>query len=93
MGFSDNYAKKLSTNTTTSGSVQKVSASGATDGQTIPIIFCDDDGDDDTDDPNGRRTPLIPDQEILDSIEEIYFDAHCDIGIYELNVSVWIALR
>lgn len=58
--------------------------------QTFPIILCDD-GDDD--DPNERRVSLIPDQEILDSIEEVYFQVDADIGIYELNVSGANGLR
>lgn len=90
MGFTDNYTKKISSNsttatpTTTSASVQKNAGANAA-AQTFPINFCDDDVDGD---PNGRRTPLIPDQEILDSIEGVYFDASADIGIYELNVSM-----
>lgn len=93
MGFTDNYTKKISLNstTTTSGAtVRKYSGANAATlaAQTFPINFCDDgDDDDDNDNPNGKRAPLIPDQEILDSIEEIYFEANADIGIYELNVS------
>lgn len=91
MGFTDNYTKKISTNsttktaTTTSASVQKqqIDANGVANA--FPINLCDD--GDEIDDPNARRTPLIPDQEILDSIEDIYYDANADVGIYELNVS------
>lgn len=88
MGFTDNYTKKVSSNSSTTGaSVQKnAGANAVTDTtKTFPIIFCDD-GDDD-DDVTERRAPLLPDQEILDSIEEVYFRIDADIGIYELNVS------
>lgn len=34
-----------------------------------------------------KRSLLIPDQEILDSTEEIYFQSDVDTGVYELNVS------
>lgn len=87
MGFTDNYSKKVSSHSSTTGaSVQKNAGANAVADttQTFPIIFCDD-GDDN--DPNERRVSLIPDQEILDSIEEVYFQMDADIGIYELNVS------
>lgn len=86
MGFTDNYTKKASANSTTSASGARLTGGGTAANviaQTFPINFCDEDDDDDE-----KRGPLIPDQEILDSIEEIYFDPNADIGIYELNVSV-----
>lgn len=89
MGFTDNYTKKVSSNstsTTTSASGPRLTGGGTAANviaQTFPINFCDEDDDEDE-----KRGPLIPDQEILDSIEEIYFDPNADIGIYELNVSV-----
>lgn len=44
--------------------------------------------DNDEVDLNKRSSSLlIPDQEILDSTEEIYFQENVDTGIYELNVS------
>lgn len=93
MGFTDNYSKKVSSHSSTTGaSVQKNAGANAVADttQTFPIIFCDD-GDDN--DPNERRVSLIPDQEILDSIEEVYFQMDVDIGIYELNVSGVNGLR
>lgn len=53
--------------------------------ESILLNICADDDDDD-DDLNKRRSLLIPDQEILDSTEEIYFLENVDTGTYELNV-------
>lgn len=89
MGFADNYTSKAPTNarkgsciatTTRDGTLECIDSSGALL-LTFPLNICDDD------DPNGRRSLLIPDQEILDSTEEIYFQSDVDTGIYELNVS------
>lgn len=79
MGFIDNYTKKLSSTTTKAANNTK----DVKLAQPISLNICDDD-----DDPNDRRSLLIPDEEILQSTEEIYFQENVDTGIYELNVSV-----
>ena len=88
MGFTDNYTKKkLSSTNTTEAAKRKSHANEvqSTTDESILLNICAD-GDDD-DDFNKRRSLLIPDQEILDSTEPIYFQENVDTGIYELNVS------
>lgn len=86
MGFTDNYTKKKLSSTTTESVKRKIQSNEVqnTTDESILLSIC---GDDDDDDINRRRSLLIPDQEILDSTEEIYFQENVDTGTYELNVS------
>lgn len=86
MGFTDNYTKKKLSPTTTELVKRKIQSNEvqSTTDESILLSIC---GDDDDDDINKRRSLLIPDQEILDSTEEIYFQENVDTGTYELNVS------
>lgn len=89
MGFTDNYTKKKLSSTNTSEAAKRKSHANevqSTTDESILLNICAD-GDDDDDDFNKRRSLLIPDQEILDSTEPIYFQEDVDTGIYELNVS------
>lgn len=82
MGFTDNYTKKVTSNIsnrTENASERRNSLSP------YPLSIYDDD-----DEPPDRSSLLIPDQEILDSTEEIYFQDGADTGVYELNVSVFL---
>lgn len=88
MGFTDNYTKKKLSSTNTLEAAKRKSHANevqSTTDESILLNICAD-GDDD-DDFNKRRSLLIPDQEILDSTEPIYFQENVDTGIYELNVS------
>lgn len=90
MGFTDHYTKKKASTTTAEVVKHKTNANEvvqSTTDESILLNICGDDDDDD-DDFNKRRSLLIPDQEILDSTEPIYFEENVDTGIYELNVSV-----
>lgn len=88
MGFTDNYTKKKLSSTHTTEAIKRKTYANEVQGTTdesILLNICADDDDDD--DFNKRRSLLIPDQEILDSTEPIYFQENIDTGIYELNVS------
>lgn len=87
MGFTDNYTKRpQSTTTTAAVDSRKTSTKNSiSPDESFVLNICD--GDDEVDDLNKRRSLLIPDQEILDSTEEIYFQENVDTGVYELNVS------
>lgn len=87
MGFTDNYTKKKLSSTAAELVKRKIHANDvqSTADESILLNICADDDDDD--DLNKRRSLLIPDQEILDSTEEIYFQEDVDTGTYELNVS------
>lgn len=92
MGFTDNYTqKKLSSTATNDVSKRKSNANEpqttTTDESILMKICVNDDADDD--DFNKRQSLLIPDQEILDSTESIYFQENADTGIYELNVNAF----
>lgn len=97
MGFTDNYTKRPSS-TTSSKSVATQRDTSSTNEQntnsneSFMWNIC---GGDDIDevDLNKRSALLLPDQEILDSTEEIYFQEDVDTGIYELNVSLVILLQ
>lgn len=88
MGFTDNYTSHAPSISTRRISVSSTTSSASKDGKSTqnasfpfyPLNLCDDE-----DDTDGRA--LIPDQEILDSIEEVYFQADVKTGVYELNVS------
>lgn len=86
MGFTDNYTKKKLSSTATELVKRKTQSNDvqSTTDESILLSIC---GDDDDDDINKRLSLLIPDQEILDSTEEIYFQENVDTGTYELNVS------
>lgn len=88
MGFTDNYTKKQQPSTTSSKSVatQRNTSKNPNSDESFMLNIC---GavDNDEVDLNKRSCLLIPDQEILDSTEEIYFQENVDTGIYELNVS------
>lgn len=88
MGFTDNYTKKKLSSTTSDSFKRKSNANEvqSTADESILLNICA--GDDDDDDFNKRRSLLIPDQEILDSTEPIYFQENVDTGTYELRVSV-----
>lgn len=88
MGFTDHYTKKKSS-TNTADAIKRKSNTNevqSTTDDSILLNICA--ADDDDDDFNRRRSLLIPDQEILDSTEPIYFQENVDTGIYELNVSI-----
>lgn len=98
MGFTDNYTKKKlssssSTATTTAAARQAANEaikrkSHANEVQsTADLLNICGDVDDDVVDANRRQSLLIPDQEILDSTEPIYFEENVDTNTYELNVS------
>lgn len=92
MGFTDNYTKKkLSSTTTTNAAtaaaneaIKRKSHANEVQSTADLLNIC---GDDDEVDANRRQSLLIPDQEILDSIEPIYFEENVDTNTYELNVS------
>lgn len=98
MGFTDNYTKKkLSSSTTTTTTASNAASATATNEaikrkshanevqSTVDLWnIC---GDDDDVDANRRQSLLIPDQEVLDSTETIYFEENVDTNTYELNVS------
>lgn len=88
MGFTDHYTKKKSQTNTADIIKRKSNANEvqSTTDDSILLNICA--ADDDDDDFNRRRSLLIPDQEILDSTEPIYFQENVDTGIYELNVSM-----
>lgn len=88
MGFTDNYTKKKLSSTHTSDVVKRKTHANELQSTTDESILLNICADDDDDDFNKRRSLLIPDQEILDSTEPIYFQENVDTGIYELNVSV-----
>lgn len=73
MGFSDYYVHSVSTPTPKTKPTETSSSSTASKSYTL-------------DDGNEHDALLIPDQEILDSTEEIYFLDNVDTGIYELKV-------
>lgn len=86
MGFTDHYTKKKTSTTTTEAVKHKSNANEvqSTTDESILLNICADDEDDEH---FKRRSLLIPDQEILDSTESIYFEENVDTGVYELNVS------
>lgn len=84
MGFTDNYTKKKSPATEAKKSKTHEDEVQSTADDSILYNICD---DIDECDSRKRRSLLIPDQEILDSTEPIYFEENVDTGIYELNVS------
>lgn len=73
MGFSDYFIQTVSTPTT----IPQADATKSTN--STPKFGLDDE----------KESPLIPDQEILDSTEEIYFSENVDTGVYELMV-IWL---
>lgn len=90
MGFTDNYTKKKVSSTTGADANKRKSNANnvrSTTDESILLNICATADDDDDDDFNKRQSLLIPDQEILDSTEPIYFQENIDTGIYELNVS------
>lgn len=89
MGFTDNYTKKAASSTPIkSQEIATVRRKTSTNDQNSASYetFELNIGDEDDNDKAIRRSLLIPDQEILDSTEEIYFQENVDTGIYELNV-------
>lgn len=90
MGFTDNYTKKQpSTTSSKSVATQRNTSTNEQNpnsNESFMLNICDA-VDNDEVDLNKRSSLLIPDQEILDSTEEIYFQENVDTGIYELNVS------
>lgn len=92
MGFTDNYSntvikqtqhsRKSSASSTTSKDLRRNPSDVSSITFAFPLNFWDVD-----DESSDKRSLLIPDQEILDSTEEIYFKNDVDTGIYELNVS------
>lgn len=94
MGFTDNYTKKKLSSTTTNASATAANEaikrkSHANEVQsTADLLNICGDVDDDVVDANRRQSLLIPDQEILDSTEPIYFEENVDTNTYELNVSI-----
>lgn len=97
MGFTDNYSKKVPATTVRQSHVeQKPSARKAStnpaDDTFLFNIFHENDDDDDVD--GGRSdTTVLPDQEILDSTETIYFQENVDTSIYELRVSDFLPFQ
>lgn len=90
MGFTDNYSKKVpATSVRRSHAEQKPSARKAStnpaDDTFLFNIFHENDDDDDSVD-GSRGSAALPDQEILDSTETIYFQENVDTSIYELRV-------
>lgn len=84
MGFSDSYVHSVST-PTPKAKQASVEASAAPAATTVSRAYS---LDDETD------SNLIPDQEILDATEEIYFRDNVDTGVYELQVRVyWIEIQ
>lgn len=75
MGFSDYYVQTVSTPTSKAKGVIETSSSTSN-----PKDYG-------LEDSSEKESLLIPDQEILDSTEEIYFREDVDTGVYELNVS------
>lgn len=75
MGFSDYYVQTVSTPTPKAKGVIETSSSTSN-----PKDYG-------LEDASEKESALIPDQEILDSTEEIYFRDDVDTGVYELNVS------
>lgn len=73
MGFSDYYVHSISTPTPKAKTIETSSSSTGIKNYSI-------------EDGIENDALLIPDQEILDSTEEIYFLENVDTGIYELNV-------
>lgn len=99
MGFTDNYTKKKlsssSTTTTTTPAaraaaneaIKRKSHANEVQSTADLLNICGAVDDDDEVDANRRQSLLIPDQEILDSTEPIYFEENVDTNTYELNVS------
>lgn len=90
MGFTDNYTKKQpSTTSSKSVATQRSTSTNEQNPNSDESFMLNICGaiDNDEVDLNKRSSLLIPDQEILDSTEEIYFQENVDTGIYELNVS------
>lgn len=92
MGFTDNYSKKVpATSVRRSHAEQKPSARKAStnpaDDTFLFNIFHENDDDDDDGVDGSRGSAALPDQEILDSTETIYFQENVDTSIYELRVS------
>ena len=73
MGFSDYFIQTVSTPTT----IPQADAAKSTN--STSKFGLDDE----------KESPLIPDQEILDSTDEIYFSENVDTGVYELTV-IWL---
>lgn len=78
MGFSDYYVHSISTPTPKAKNAETSSSATTT---TVTNNFT-------LEDSGNKETALIPDQEILDATEEIYFRENVDTGVYELNVSI-----
>lgn len=101
MGFTDNYTKKKLSSTTTNAATAATAAAAAAANEAIKrkshanevqstadlLNICGDVDEDDVD-ANRRQSLLIPDQEILDSTEPIYFEENVDTNTYELNVRI-----
>lgn len=92
MGFTDNYSKKVPSTTLnkshgeqkgTSGRRTSGVSSNPSDDSLLFNIFHE---NDDNVDGSKSSSALIPDQEILDSTESIYFQENADTSIYELKV-------
>lgn len=80
MGFSDSYVHSVSTPTPKAkGTIGTLSEPAPADASRNYLI----------DDDNETESALIPDQEILDATEEIYFHDNVDTGVYELNVCLF----
>lgn len=100
MGFSDYYVHSVSTPTPkpkgdTDGTVAKtVTASPTTTTTTASSVAASatNERSHSLNDNNDTETALIPDQEILDATEEIYFRDNVDTGVYELNVRTILRL-
>lgn len=90
MGFTDNYSKKPPTTPRKSLTEQKIinerrlserSGSIVDDTFLFNIYHENDDVD-----GNKSSSTILPDQEILDSTDSIYFQENVDTNIYELRV-------
>lgn len=93
MGFTDNYSKKVPSTTLNKSHGEQKGISGRrtsgvsnnpTDDSLLFNIFHE---NDDSVDGTTNSSALIPDQEILDSTESIYFLENADTNIYELKVN------
>lgn len=87
MGFTDNYSNKPPSTVTRKSSItpsatKRSPSEDSAASVAFPLNIWDAE-----DESADKRSLLIPDQEILDSTEEIYFQSDVDTGVYELNVS------
>lgn len=76
MGFSDYYVHSISTPTPKAKNAETSSSTTTTAAKNFAL-----------EDSGNHESALIPDQEILDATDEIYFSENVDTGVYELNVS------